>query len=160
MRAASGRCVDDGFRQNRPHLALDTARAAPLELGADLVQRGLRIVACAVGLVLGGTLAGCGGREDATAPTEEEIEVLAEAMLLEGALQDFTGTLRDSLAVRYYDELYDRYGIDEAYLDDLRDRQADRFGSWTPLMDSVISRLERRRGKPDSLFGAAPVARQ
>lgn len=94
----------------------------------------------------------CGSQEIAPDPTDEEIEVITEALLLEGVLQDFSGNLRDSLSEVYYTELYDRYGIDADYLNDLRVRYSRNLVRWERLSDSVVVRLERYRGDPDSLL--------
>ncbi len=98
-----------------------------------------------VALALVGLAVACGGPDDAAAPTEEEIQVLTQVMLLEGALQDYSGATRDSLAVLYYDQLYDRFGIDARWLDDMRDRFDRDVRLWEEATDSVDARLTRHR---------------
>ncbi len=97
-------------------------------------------------LVLVATLA-CGEATpaDEVEITNEELDVLTQVFLIEGALQDFTGIQRDTLAERYYIELYDKYGYDQQQLDAMRQRFSDNPVLWQAATDSVVARLEQAR---------------
>ncbi len=107
-----------------------------------------------IGFVVG---TGCNDGPSLAPPTEEEINILIEALLLESALQDFTPPLKDTLAERYYTELYDRYGVDDQFLNNTRLRFGEDALLWERVTDSVLARLERRRTSPDSMFSGAPL---
>ena len=103
-----------------------------------------------LGLILG--FSACQSAKSEAQPTEEEINILTEALYIEGVLQDFTAPLSDSLADRYYTELYDRYGIDGDYLDQLRDRYDDDIILWEIASDTISARLERLQYNDQPLF--------
>ncbi len=90
--------------------------------------------------------AACAGRGAVGEPTEEELRVFTQTMLIEAALQDFSGPTRDSLASVYYGQLYDAYGIDAAWLDGMRDRFDRDIHLWESATDSLERRFERHRG--------------
>ena len=96
----------------------------------------------------------CGEAESSGAPTERELGIITETVLIEAILQDFSGPTKDTLAVRYYDQLYDRYGISAADLDDLRERYGRDVQLWHVMTDSVEARLQRSQADPSALFGA------
>ena len=94
----------------------------------------------------------CGGGESAGAPTERELGIFTETILIEAVLQDFSGPTKDTLAARYYDQLYDRYGISDADLDALRRRYNDDVALWQAMTDTVEARLERSQADPAKLL--------
>ena len=97
-------------------------------------------------------LGACGSEEVAATPTEEEIAVLTETFLVEAALQDFSGPAKDTLALRYYAQLYDAYGIDADYLIELRGRYNADVQLWQTLADSAQARIERHQTDPVRLL--------
>lgn len=82
---------------------------------------------------------------------EEDIDILAEAFLIEAVAQDFSGATRDSLTAVHYGQLYDRFGIDEAQLDALRRDLSGDPRKWQAATDSVEARLKRGRDDLDAL---------
>ena len=97
-------------------------------------------------------VAGCQQRISTAVPTEEELDVWTEVFLIEAALQDFSGLTKDSLAERYYDQLYDRYGLDEVALSDLRQRYTEDVRLFEIMSDSVEARLQRSQEDPSALL--------
>ena len=75
----------------------------------------------------------------------EEIDIFTQIFLIESALQDFSGIQRDTLAIRYYNELYDAFGIDENQLNELRNKFSQDPTLWERLTDSTKARLENAR---------------
>ena len=109
--------------------------------------------ATALALLLG--VISCGPRESTAVPTETEVAVFTELVLIEAALQDFTGPTKDSLAERYYAQLYDRYGMTAADLDALRSRYNADVGLYLVMTDSVEARLQREQADPSQLLRPA-----
>ena len=97
-------------------------------------------------------LGACGGGEVAPAPTEEELAIFTEIVLIEAVLQDYTGLTKDTLSERYYTRLYDRYGLDAQQLDGLRDRYNQDPRLWIGMADSVEARLNRAQADPSALL--------
>jgi len=85
---------------------------------------------------------------------EEEIKILTDVMLLEGVLQDFTGAQKDSLAKVNYDLLYDRHGISEEGLQELRQRFSEDPTLWSRAADSIEVRLKAGRADFETLLNA------
>lgn len=49
------------------------------------------------------------------------IEVMADMQLAEASMQRLTKKIKDTLSLRYYDEIYEIYGIDEeAFLHNIK----------------------------------------
>ena len=94
----------------------------------------------------------CGSEEFAAAPTERELAVWTEVLLIEAALQDFSGPTKDTLAARYYAQLYDRYGLSAEGLDELRERYNEDVDLYEVMSDSVEARLQRGAEDPSRLL--------
>lgn len=107
-----------------------------------------------IGGVLTACVLACGSPEPPPVPDERDLAVFAEVLLVEAILQDFTGPTKDSLAERYYGQLYDRFGTSAAGLDELRRRFSADPELWTALSDSVEARLDRVEADPSALINA------
>jgi len=83
---------------------------------------------------------------------EEEVNILTDAMLVESVLQDFTGIKKDSLAKLNYNVLYDRHGISEVELQEIRERYSNDPTLWSRAADSVEARLKRGRTDFETLL--------
>ena len=83
---------------------------------------------------------------------DEDIRILTDVMLLEGVIQDFTGIAKDSLAKVNYDLLYDRHGISEGELQELRRRFSNDPTLWSRAADSIDARLKRGRTDFETLL--------
>ena len=110
------------------------------------------VLGAGLALVSGLALGACGTDEPAAVPTEEELAIWTEAVLIESALQDFTAVTKDSLATRYYGLLYDRFGIDAADLRELRERYNWDVRLYQVMSDSVEARLQRSAEDPSRLL--------
>jgi len=96
----------------------------------------------------------CGDSSSPTSLEERDGRIFVDAMLVEAVLQDFTGAKKDSLAEVNYGVLYERHGIDETDLEDLRKRFSNDPTQWSRAADSVESRLKRGRADFESLLNA------
>ena len=85
-------------------------------------------------------------------PTETELAIFTEIVLIEATLQDFSGPAKDTLAVRYYEQLYDRFGVSPGDLDALRQRYNADVALWQAMADSVEARLQRSQADPSELL--------
>lgn len=83
---------------------------------------------------------------------EEEIRILTDVMLVEGVIQDFAGAKKDSIAMVNYDVLYDRHGISEVDLQQLRRKYSEDPTLWNRASDSIIARLKRGRTDFETLL--------
>ncbi len=98
-------------------------------------------------------VAACGSSAQAEAkPEEEELEILTHALVIEAVLQDFSLVRKDSLAERYYAQLYDRFGISEAGLDELRRRYSQDPKLWVVAADTLNARIEAHRDSLGALL--------
>lgn len=109
------------------------------------MSRKLRAVVLAVGAWV--AAAACGGGEPPPPPpTEEEIAVMTEALIVEAVLTEFSGAQREELSRRYYGQLYDAHGVDDAYLLRMRERFSTHPALWIEAVDSSVARYARYRG--------------
>jgi len=92
-----------------------------------------------------GLLAACSDEEVVTPLVEEEVQIFTEMLIIESLLQDFSGPQRDTIAARYYEQLYDRFGIDASTVGALRDDYSRHPERWIRTMDTVAARIERNR---------------
>ena len=74
-----------------------------------------------------------------------EVELLTDVLLVEGVLQDFPEPSRDTVALTFYDWIYDRHGVTAADLDALRRRYSAEPTLWQRASDSARARLDRYR---------------
>jgi hypothetical protein len=102
--------------------------------------------------LIGLSLIACGDSNTQVTVDDKDVDLLVDAMLLEAALQDFSGAKRDSLSRVNYELLYERHGIDESDLEDLRHRFSQNPEKWAIAADSVANRLKRGRSDFDSLL--------
>lgn len=98
-------------------------------------------------------LAACNEAEPDVRLYAGDVDVLTEVLLLEATLQDYAGAQRDSLTALYYDQLYDRFGLDEPALDAMRVRLSEYPQLWQRAVDSVSVRLDSGRARMDYLVG-------
>ncbi len=115
------------------------------------MRRGKEVRFCTFTVVLSLVLA-CGGSGTPAAPTAEELAVFTQVMLVEAALQDFSGPTRDSLSSVYYAQVYDSFGIDAAWLDAMRDRFDADVQLWEVATDTVDARLSRHKDELSPLL--------
>jgi len=107
------------------------------------------ILALSIGIM---PLASCNEANPEMPLYEEDIRILTDVMLLEGVLQDFSGDEKDSLSVLNYNVLYDRYGITEQGLQELRQRYSEDPTLWTRSSDSVVARPKGARTDFETLL--------
>lgn len=105
----------------------------------------MRINSVIVGVILIGSSWSCSDPNPQQPLYEEEINIMTQVFLIESVLQDFSGIQRDTLAIRYYNQLYDQFGIDEDRLNDLRNRYNEDPTLWQRLTDSTVARFESAR---------------
>ena len=97
-------------------------------------------------------VAACGEPDVELVPTDEEIAIFTEVVLIEAALQDFVGPQSVRLSELYYGQLYDRYGISAADLDRLRRRYDADARLWQVMTDSLEARVTRGQENPGALL--------
>ncbi len=78
-------------------------------------------------------------------PAEVMIEVLADAHVAEAALQNIHGPRRDSLATRYYSQIFAIHGITRADFEYTYDRMRQQPELLDEIYGEVMARLDRFR---------------
>lgn len=79
-------------------------------------------------------------------PTDAELSVIRESLLVEAMLQDFNGPRRQELAGTYYQQLFEKYGLDAEDLVVLRERFSRDPELWVVAADTTVAQLKRLRG--------------
>ena len=113
-----------------------------------MLRRWARSIACRAAIAY----AACNDPDPQRPLGADEVDAMTHLLLVEAALQDFSGMQRDTLARRYYDQLYDRFGLSLQELNSLRDRFSDDPTLWQRTADSLVARFDAGRGDIDTLL--------
>ncbi|MCB0520756.1 MAG: DUF4296 domain-containing protein [Lewinellaceae bacterium] len=90
-------------------------------------------------------LSGCGKEAAPPIPDEKLIEILTDVHIAEAALEGLNGKAKDSVAIKYYGEIFAIHHVEQADFDTtlaILMRDPEKFGN---LYEKVAANLEKMR---------------